>query len=156
MERVPARYSEGMLLYLDMCCLKRPFDDQSQSRIRLETEAVLGLMAAESASLQFIRSAALWLENEQNPLPVRAARVRRWLGDPQPLVNAADVAARTNELITHGFGSFDAFHLASAEAAGADAIGTCDDRLLSLARRVAGVLRVRVVGVVQLADEVLS
>jgi hypothetical protein len=40
-----------MRIYLDMCCLKRPFDDQSQPRIRLETEAVLALLAAESATV---------------------------------------------------------------------------------------------------------
>jgi hypothetical protein len=28
-----------MLIDLDMCCLKRPFDDQSQPRIRLKSEA---------------------------------------------------------------------------------------------------------------------
>lgn len=30
-----------MLIYLDVCCLNRPFDDQTQERIRLEAEAVL-------------------------------------------------------------------------------------------------------------------
>jgi hypothetical protein len=35
-----------MRLYLDICCLKRPFDDQAQPRVRIETEAVLGLLAA--------------------------------------------------------------------------------------------------------------
>ena len=30
-----------MLVYLDVCCLNRPFDDYSQERIRLESEAVL-------------------------------------------------------------------------------------------------------------------
>jgi len=80
-----------MVFYLDMCCIKRPFDDQSQPRIRLESEAVLGLLAAESDSLRFVRSAALWLENEQNPLPTRAARVRRWLENPRPIPEAAAV-----------------------------------------------------------------
>jgi hypothetical protein len=28
-------------IYLDACCLNRPFDDQTQERIRLESEAVL-------------------------------------------------------------------------------------------------------------------
>ncbi len=28
-------------IYLDACCLNRPFDDQTQARIRLEAEAVL-------------------------------------------------------------------------------------------------------------------
>ncbi|HPT57439.1 MAG TPA: PIN domain protein, partial [Casimicrobium sp.] len=32
-----------MLIYLDLCCFKRPWDDQSASRVRLETEAKLFL-----------------------------------------------------------------------------------------------------------------
>jgi hypothetical protein len=28
-------------IYLDVCCLNRPFDDQCQERIRLESEAIL-------------------------------------------------------------------------------------------------------------------
>lgn len=30
-----------MKIYLDACCLNRPFDDQDQNRIRLESEAIL-------------------------------------------------------------------------------------------------------------------
>jgi len=30
-----------MRIYLDNCCFNRPFDDQKQIRIRLETEAKL-------------------------------------------------------------------------------------------------------------------
>ncbi len=30
-----------MLIYLDNCCFNRPFDDQKQIRIRIETEAKL-------------------------------------------------------------------------------------------------------------------
>ncbi|MEK7404796.1 MAG: hypothetical protein AAB225_06780 [Acidobacteriota bacterium] len=29
-----------MRVYLDVCCLNRPFDDQRQDRIRLEADAV--------------------------------------------------------------------------------------------------------------------
>jgi hypothetical protein len=52
-----------LLIYLDMCCLNRPFDDQSQPRIRLDAEAVLALLAAESDNIRFERSPALWHEN---------------------------------------------------------------------------------------------
>ena len=31
----------NMKIYLDNCCFNRPFDDQSQIRIRLESEAKL-------------------------------------------------------------------------------------------------------------------
>jgi len=106
-----------MLLYLDMCCLKRPFDDQSHPRIRLESEAVLSLLAAESNSLQFVRSLALWLENEQNPSRSRAAKVRLWIGRPQPGVEEAALADRVGEITDLGLKMFDAFHAASAEAA---------------------------------------
>jgi hypothetical protein len=33
-----------MRLYLDVCCLNRPFDDQTQDRIHLETEAILSIL----------------------------------------------------------------------------------------------------------------
>jgi hypothetical protein len=33
-----------MKIYLDTCCLNRPFDDQSQNRIRLESEAIIIIM----------------------------------------------------------------------------------------------------------------
>ena len=32
-------------IYLDVCCLNRPFDDQNQPRIRLESEAILIILA---------------------------------------------------------------------------------------------------------------
>jgi hypothetical protein len=33
-----------MRIYLDVCCLSRPFDNQSQERVRLESEAVLMIL----------------------------------------------------------------------------------------------------------------
>ena len=32
------------LIYLDACCLNRPFDDQTQERIHLEAQAVLRIL----------------------------------------------------------------------------------------------------------------
>lgn len=31
-------------IYLDVCCFNRPFDNQIQSRIRVETEAILAIL----------------------------------------------------------------------------------------------------------------
>ena len=33
-----------MKLYLDTCCYNRPFDDQTQERIHLESEAILTIL----------------------------------------------------------------------------------------------------------------
>ena len=35
----------SMRIYLDMCCLQRPMDDQTHLRIHIESEAILGLLA---------------------------------------------------------------------------------------------------------------
>ena len=146
-----------MRVYLDMCCLKRPFDDQSQPRIHLESEAILALMGAALERAQFLRGVAHELENDQNPLPARAAKVRLWLETlPLEKPSEEDLKARTQELMTLGFKNFDAFHIACAELGGAEALCTCDDGMLATGRRLAPQLKVRVANPVDLANEVLS
>jgi predicted nucleic acid-binding protein len=55
-----------------------------------------------------------------------------------------------------GLKSFDALHVASAEAVSADALATCDDRLIAAARKAGAAIKVRILGVVELAAKVLS
>jgi predicted nucleic acid-binding protein len=144
-----------MRVYADMCRLKRPFDDQSQPRIHLESEAVLALLAAPAERVEFLHAPAHDLENDQNPLSVRAERVRQRL-TAMLLVEPPDEAlvGRIAELLALGFKNFDAFHLASAEGSGADVFVTCDDRLLAAARRQAASLRVRVASPLELVREI--
>jgi hypothetical protein len=53
-------------IYLDVCCLNRPFDDQSQPRVHLKTEAVLAILQQCEANLwTLIDSAALDAEISQ-------------------------------------------------------------------------------------------
>ena len=55
-----------MRIYLDVCCLQRPFDDQTQPRIRVESEAVLAVLAeVEAGSATLLTSDAL--EYDLNP-----------------------------------------------------------------------------------------
>ncbi len=59
-----------MKIYLDTCCLNRPFDDQSQERIRLETEAVMIILARLS------RKEWIWLGSQALEIEIdRAATV---------------------------------------------------------------------------------
>lgn len=138
-------YHITMRIYLDMCCLKRPFDDQAQPRIHLESEAVLALLSAPTEKVEFLRGAALDLENAKNPLAQRAEKVGHWLPS-LPLLDLPDAAlqARTAELLDLGFNNFDALHLGGAEIGGAEVFCTCDDRLLAAAHRHAAFLKVRV------------
>jgi hypothetical protein len=145
-----------MRVYLDLCCLKRPFDDLSQARVRLESEAVLSLMACGEDRIQFVRSAALDVENDQNPLPRRAERVRRWLeAFPVTYLPEKELEDKVSELIGLGFKAFDSLHLASSELARAEVFASCDDGLLTLARRLPERLKVRVLNPIDLSAEVL-
>ena len=81
--------------------------------------------------MDFVHAQAHDLENEQNPLPRRAAKVREWLDSiPVAELDEGDLTKRIQELMTLGFKNFDAFHLASAALASAEVLLTCDDRML--------------------------
>ena len=60
-----------MRVYLDVCCLKHPFDDQGQPRMRVESEAVLALLRAPAEQVELLHAPAQDLENDQNPLAWR-------------------------------------------------------------------------------------
>ena len=58
--------SEKYRIYLDVCCLNRPFDDQSQPRIALETQAILSIInQCEIGQWKLITSAAIDSELNQ-------------------------------------------------------------------------------------------
>jgi hypothetical protein len=57
-----------MKIYLDNCCYNRPFDDQTQARIAVETQAKLIIQSlVKMQKLDLIWSFALIYENELNP-----------------------------------------------------------------------------------------
>lgn len=127
-----------MKIYLDMCCLKRPFDNQSQPRIAMETSAILGVLAAcESGKYVSLRSSAHDLENALNPDARRGAAVRQWLDKhPRSPMHPPALSNRVEDLRRGGLSGFDALHLAWAELLEADRFLTTDDRLQSRASRL--------------------
>lgn len=56
------------IIYLDVCCLKRPFDDTSAERVRREAEAVAAILeGAGTGKFGLVRSPAHDFENGRNP-----------------------------------------------------------------------------------------
>ena len=142
-----------MRVYLDLCCLKRPFDLQDQPLVRVQTEAVLSILALPTGTADLVRSQAQRLENSLNPVQSRWESVDLWLAQgPIAELPEAAIERRIEELLALGFKSFDAFHLASAELASAAALVTVDTRFLRLAARHA-TLAVAVVDPVQCLEE---
>jgi len=141
-------------IYLDLCCLKRPFDAQEQPLVRLQTDAVISILALPAETAELIRASAQVLENSFNPVQTRREAVALWLGQaPVATLSDEDLSRRTANLVAAGFKSFDAFHMASAELSGADVFLTVDLPLLKLAARVSEALHVRVTDPVSLLEE---
>jgi hypothetical protein len=126
-----------MLLYLDNSVLNRPFDDQRQPRIWLETlstSLVLTLIEVGEATL--IHSPVHDFENSRNPFPLRQAWIKKCLRLAARNVALPDSGKeRALALEQSGIKALDALHLVCAEAAGATHFLTCDDRLI---RRYSG------------------
>jgi predicted nucleic acid-binding protein len=135
-----------MRLYLDVCCLNRPFDDQSQERIRLESEAVLLIFfRMQAGTLAWVTSEVVDHEVGLTPDVTRRSRVAALLlGATERVTLTDDDEKRAEELRALGFHALDALHLACAERAGVDAFLTTDDRLLKVAGRSAAQVRVAV------------
>ncbi|MBY0523155.1 MAG: PIN domain-containing protein [Gemmataceae bacterium] len=146
-----------MLIYLNLCCLNRPFDDQTQPRIKLEAEAVHFILQSTSAlqpAHQLCGSHALEIENGQTPNEFRRNSVAAVLKQVSVRVPHDDsLDQRAVELNRLGFQSFDAYHLAAAEAGGCDRLATCDDQFLKAAKRNSAKLKVIVLNPIDLVDE---
>ena len=68
-----------MKIYLDVCCFNRPFDDQSQARIRLETEAKLLLQEhVREGRHELAWSYILDYEISRNPFQERVRSILDW------------------------------------------------------------------------------
>src|SRR5690606_12101656 len=123
-----------------------PFDDQSQERIRLETEAVLLLLSRlVSKEWMWLGSRALEIEIDRTNDVEQRSRLRRVIEFVSSSVELGEKElARAKSLEKLGFVGFDAVHLACAESGKVDVFLTTDDRLLKLAKRVATKLHVKV------------
>ena len=133
-------------IYLDVCCLNRPFDDQRQDRIRLEAEAVLLILEhCETDKWQWVSSAVVEEEVDNTPDRERRHRVRSMLRSAYVTVALTEAEIeRAREIKAMGFRTYDALHLACAEQSGVDVFLTTDDRIIRTATRHTEKLKVRV------------
>ena len=124
-------------IYLDVCCLNRPFDDLRQDRIRLEAEAIKAILRRiDGGQWEGVESPAIKYEILRMPDMDRMLEVGLIAERMQIKVSPTlDVRSRALMLENMGFGALDAVHLAFAEKAKASVFLTSDDALHKRARR---------------------
>jgi predicted nucleic acid-binding protein len=122
----------GISIYLDVCALSRPFDDQAYLRIRLETEAVNLIMSKiQDGHLKMAVSPVHFAEIRAIPDTLERLELLSIVERYGVLldIDTANTRKRADELVGWGFGPADAAHVAFAEVGNAIFI-TCDDKLL--------------------------
>lgn len=120
-------------VYLDTSAYSRPFDDQAQPKIFLETQAaVIILQMVEAKAVELISSSVLEYENSRNPYPIKQEAMNRYLQLAALRQEVSEVIRqRAEELEKNGLKAIDALHIACAEAAKSDYFITCDKRVIN-------------------------
>ncbi|GHV36042.1 hypothetical protein FACS1894187_09960 [Synergistales bacterium] len=128
------RKDADMRIYLDNCCYNRPFDDQSQLVVYLETQSKLFIQELiKRRSIDLAISFMSMFENSDNPFEEKKAhilgfyRYKSILIDESYLDEATEIAVR---IVKTGIKPKDALHVACAILAGCDYFLTTDKRLL--------------------------
>lgn len=145
-----------MKIYLDNCCLNRPFDDQSNLRTRLESEAIkVILFLCEQQQWHLMSSKIIEFEIANTPDEGRRKELEAINGLASSVIEINDtISSRAKEFEKIGLQAFDAMHLACSEN-GADVLLTADDKFLKRSLKIEN-LKIKVSNPLKWLEEVLS
>ena len=130
---------------MDVCCLNRPFDDQSQDKIRVETEAVISLLKRCNTKDEWylVGSDIITIEASNNSDIVKKQKVLLLHDMANEKVIFNDIIKiRSDDFIKHNVKAFDSLHLATAEYAKVDVLLTTDGNFIKAANRTDSNIRV--------------
>lgn len=133
-----------MRIYIDVCCLNRPFDDQSLDRIRIESEAVLAILNRCLYDWVLVGSEAIDYEISKIPDNERKTGVKVLSAISRDKVTVNEnILRRASEFENIGLKALDALHLACAEKS-AEIMLTTDDEIVKKVMANNSLVKVRV------------
>jgi predicted nucleic acid-binding protein len=106
-----------MKIYMDVCCLCRPFDDHQNRKIRLEAEAILTILDRCNSDWELVGSVVLDSEISRMVDPDKRQKVEQKLILVREYIEL-DETIFSNALAYQraGIKLFDALHLACAQS----------------------------------------
>ena len=119
-------------IYLDNCCFNRPYDDQTQLKIYLETQAKLHIQSlVYEKKIELVWSFILTFENSQNIFGAKKNAISKWKNFSSSFVEKSEeIRLTAKDIMTTGIKAADAAHVACAIAGNCDYFITVDKRLL--------------------------
>ena len=145
-----------MTIYLDNCCYNRPFDDQTQERIHLESEAILTILKiGQMKRVVIVGSDILELEiNRMLDENKKRKAMDLYKVADMRILYTDKIKKRSEEIMSVSkIRTFDSLHIAAAEEANADALLTTDDKFEKMSEKLD--LKTRVVNPLRFAWEVI-
>ncbi len=128
-----------MKIYLDCCCYNRPFDDQTQERVYLETQIIEGILrSCQSGVYELVGSSTLSFEISRiNDLDKREQVIRLYSSITSYVNVDDDIESRAKDIRSQSnIRTYDSYHVALAERANADVMITTDVKLEKMASRL--------------------
>ncbi len=129
-----------MRVYLDSCCYNRPFDDPEQEVVRIESEAILNILAKGVAGeYELVGSDALDYElhqigdpiKRQNVIDLYEDNIRLQIEESEEInLRAKDIRNQSN------IHFLDSLQIAYAEASGSSVMLTTDYKLEKMASHI--------------------
>jgi len=125
-----------MRIYLDVCCLCRPYDDLQHKKIRLEAEAVLAILDRCSTDWDLVGSVVIEDEiarmadsEKRQKVEQKLTLIREYIELDDKIFDHALMCQRA------GLRLFDALHLACAQS-GQTIFLTTDNRIINLTGKI--------------------
>ena len=123
-----------MRIYLDNCCYNRPFDEQTQMRIFLETQAKLHIQEQiKNKKIELAVSFISRYENFENPDVIGSMSIAFFFHKATIYIGAEnydEIFHKASEFVKIGIKMKDATHLVCAIKANCDYFLTTDDKLI--------------------------
>jgi predicted nucleic acid-binding protein len=123
-----------MRIYLDNCCYNRPFDDQSQIKIALESQAKLYIQRlVVEMKIELVVSYISRFENVTNPYIARRNAINNFFRNAKIYVDyscAGNVEGNAKDIVKSGVKVKDALHIACAIEGQCEFFVTTDGRVL--------------------------
>ena len=126
-----------MRIYFDNCCLNRPFDNLKTNTEHMECEAILSIIDnCGTEEWLYFSSDPLFDEILETPDQDKREKLMiLYHSAAEHIGFTEEIFSRAKQLEQSNIKSYDALHLASAEAANANVLLTTNRRFINAAKR---------------------
>jgi predicted nucleic acid-binding protein len=125
-------------IYMDVCCLNRPFDDCNDDRISIESEAILKILyRCQYEAWQLIGSDTIDLEiSKTTDVDKKMKVLSLYSVVSSKIIFDDEIESLAQSYQQYGIKLFDSIHLACAEYDHVDVLLTTDKKFIAKAQEI--------------------